>query len=52
MDDHLVCYGCGLVFESSDTNWVESGDDMAASCPDCGSEDVVTYETYLEEVDS
>lgn len=50
MDDHLACYGCGLIFDSGEATWDMSGDDFGAVCPDCGSSDTVTYETYLEDM--
>lgn len=48
MDDHLVCYGCGLIFDAADASWAEHDDDPSAICPDCGSQDIETYETYVE----
>lgn len=48
MEDHLCCYGCGLIFPSDEAAFEQDGDDMAASCPECGSVDVVTYETYID----
>ena len=50
-DEKLVCYACGAINDMGDTAWVEDGDDMAATCADCGSEDVVSYETYIEELE-
>lgn len=47
-EDQLVCYGCGLIFPTDQGAWVEDGDDLAAACPDCGSRDIQTYETYLD----
>ena len=50
MDDKLVCYGCGLIYDAADSDWAEDSDgDMAAKCPECGSADIATYEGYLEE---
>ncbi|WP_187306079.1 hypothetical protein [Diaphorobacter nitroreducens] len=49
MEDELVCHACGLIFPAAGSDWAEDQDgDMAAQCPECGSSDVVTYETYLE----
>lgn len=46
MDDKLACYGCGLIFDGSDAEFDMTEDDPSASCPECGSHDIVSYETY------
>lgn len=49
MDDKLACYGCGLIFDAADAEFDMAEDDPSASCPECGSGDIVSYETYASE---
>ena len=46
MEDKLACYGCGLIFDAADSDWDMSEDDPSAGCPECGSSEIVSYETY------
>lgn len=47
--DCMCCYGCGLIFESSDLAWgdVDADGDIPGACPECASIDIEVHDMGL-----